>query len=146
MSLVNFAWVIGGVLARSGRPMPADYPWIDANFKEVISFEGEAEDWKEADGLAVPLLSMPIGFTQIYFTGISQTYLNAILGAIKQVRSGAVLVHCQHGEDRTGLIVAAYRVAACGWTKEAAMAEALRFGYHGYLNFGLNKTWRTFLV
>ena len=146
MSLVNFAWVVDGVLARSGRPTPADYPWVDANFKEVISFEGEAEDWKEADGLAVPLLSMPISAWQIYVSGISQTYLNEILGAIEQAAPKPILVHCQHGEDRTGLIVAAYRVRKYGWTKEAAMAEALRFGYRGYLNFGLNKTWRTFLV
>jgi len=143
MSLVNFAWVIGGVLARSGRPQPTDYPWVIANFAQMISLEGTAEDWKEADGIAIPLISMPISFAQIYFTGISQTYLNAILGAIQQPPK-PVLIHCEHGEDRTGLIVMAYRVAFCRWSKDEAMAEALRFGYHRLLNFGLKKTWKAF--
>jgi protein tyrosine phosphatase (PTP) superfamily phosphohydrolase (DUF442 family) len=32
-----------------------------------------------------------------------------------------VLVHCQHGSDRTGTMVALYRIAVQGWTKEAAI-------------------------
>jgi protein tyrosine/serine phosphatase len=53
-----------------------------------------------------------------------------------------VLLHCEHGEDRTGLAVAAYRVVVSGWTKDEAMDEALKFGYRNWLNYGLNKTWR----
>jgi len=43
-----------------------------------------------------------------------------------------VLVHCQHGADRTGLMCAVYRVAVCGWSKEEAMEEMTKggFGYH----------------
>ena len=43
-----------------------------------------------------------------------------------------VLVHCQHGADRTGSMVALYRIAVQGWTKEAAIREMTRggFGYH----------------
>lgn len=43
-----------------------------------------------------------------------------------------VLVHCQHGADRTGLLVAVYRMAYEGWTREQARAEMTDggFGYH----------------
>ena len=43
-----------------------------------------------------------------------------------------VLVHCQHGADRTGSMVALYRIAVQGWTKEAAIREMTQggFGYH----------------
>lgn len=43
-----------------------------------------------------------------------------------------VLVHCQHGADRTGTMVAIYRVAVQGWTKQAALEEMTDggFGYH----------------
>ena len=34
-----------------------------------------------------------------------------------------VLVHCQHGSDRTGTMCAIYRVAVQGWSKEEAIAE-----------------------
>jgi len=43
-----------------------------------------------------------------------------------------VLVHCQHGSDRTGTICAIYRVAVQGWSKEEAIREMTQggFGFH----------------
>ena len=43
-----------------------------------------------------------------------------------------VLVHCQHGSDRTGTMCAIYRVAVQGWSKEEAIAEMTEggFGFH----------------
>jgi protein tyrosine/serine phosphatase len=43
-----------------------------------------------------------------------------------------VFVHCQHGADRTGTMVALYRIVIQGWTKEAAIREMTQggFGYH----------------
>ena len=43
-----------------------------------------------------------------------------------------VLVHCQHGADRTGTMCALYRVAVQGWSKEDALREMTGggFGYH----------------
>ena len=42
-----------------------------------------------------------------------------------------VLVHCWHGSDRTGSLVAAYRIVFQDWTREAALDE-LRHGGFGY--------------
>jgi protein tyrosine/serine phosphatase len=43
-----------------------------------------------------------------------------------------VLVHCQHGSDRTGTMVAIYRIAFEGWTKAEAVDEMVNggFGFH----------------
>jgi protein tyrosine/serine phosphatase len=41
-----------------------------------------------------------------------------------------ILVHCQHGADRTGVILALYRVVVQGWTKEDALREMNDGGYH----------------
>lgn len=43
-----------------------------------------------------------------------------------------VLVHCWHGSDRTGTIVAAYRLVFQGWTKKDAVDEMVNgdFGFH----------------
>ncbi len=40
-----------------------------------------------------------------------------------------VLVHCQHGSDRTGMMCAVYRVVVEGWTKENAIKEMKEGGY-----------------
>lgn len=47
-----------------------------------------------------------------------------------------VLVHCQHGADRTGTMCAVYRIAVQGWTKEEALKEMTEegFGFHGIWN------------
>jgi protein tyrosine/serine phosphatase len=44
-----------------------------------------------------------------------------------------VLVHCQHGADRTGAMCAIYRAAVQGWSKEEALKEMTEgeFGFHG---------------
>jgi hypothetical protein len=43
-----------------------------------------------------------------------------------------VLVHCQHGADRTGALCALYRIAVEGWAKEEALKEMIDggFGFH----------------
>jgi len=40
-----------------------------------------------------------------------------------------VIVHCQHGSDRTGTMCAIYRIAVQGWTKEQAIREMKEGGY-----------------
>lgn len=40
-----------------------------------------------------------------------------------------LLIHCQHGADRTGALCAIYRVVVQGWTKDAALREMTGGGY-----------------
>ena len=41
-----------------------------------------------------------------------------------------VLVHCQHGADRTGTMCALYRIVIQNWTKEDAIKEMTDGGYN----------------
>jgi protein tyrosine/serine phosphatase len=41
-----------------------------------------------------------------------------------------VFVHCQKGADRTGCVVAVYRVVEQGWSMEDAVKEMHQFGFH----------------
>ena len=47
-------------------------------------------------------------------------------------RNGAVLVHCYHGADRTGLISAMYRVVYQNWELSEAKREMMQgpYGFH----------------
>jgi tyrosine-protein phosphatase SIW14 len=42
-----------------------------------------------------------------------------------------IFVHCRLGDDRTGMMIAAYRMAAEGWTADEAMHEMQAFGFSG---------------
>ena len=50
-----------------------------------------------------------------------------------------VLVHCQHGSDRTGTMVAIYRITLEGWTKAQATDEMINGG------FGFHPMWQNLL-
>jgi protein tyrosine phosphatase (PTP) superfamily phosphohydrolase (DUF442 family) len=53
------------------------------------------------------------------------------LKIVTNKKNQPVLVHCQHGADRTGTMCALYRVAIEGWTKDEAIEEMTKGGY-GY--------------
>lgn len=50
-----------------------------------------------------------------------------------------LLVHCQHGSDRTGTMVAIYRIAYEGWSKSQATEEMINGGY------GFHPMWQNLL-
>ncbi|HQS59454.1 MAG TPA: protein-tyrosine phosphatase family protein [Gallionellaceae bacterium] len=50
-----------------------------------------------------------------------------------------VLVHCLHGSDRTGTMVAIYRIAYQGWSKKQATDEMVNGG------FGFHPIWQNLL-
>jgi tyrosine-protein phosphatase SIW14 len=55
--------------------------------------------------------------------------IKAVLEILKDSSQGPVFIHCEKGSDRTGLVVALFRVLQQGWTAEQAMAEWEKFGH-----------------
>ena len=55
-----------------------------------------------------------------------------ILSLLNDSQNWPVFVHCQHGRDRTGTVVACYRIAHDNWTSQRALKEAV---YHGLSRF-----------
>lgn len=57
-----------------------------------------------------------------------------VIKALEALKSAPkpILIHCKHGSDRTGLIVALYRITEENWPKEKAIFEMKRggFGFH----------------
>lgn len=61
--------------------------------------------------------------------------VNAILAIVGDAGNYPLFIHCEHGQDRTGLIVGLYRVFQEGWTPAAAYAEMKAIGFHPELVF-----------
>jgi protein tyrosine/serine phosphatase len=50
------------------------------------------------------------------------------LAVLQDAASGPVFVHCLRGADRTGTVIACYRIAHDQWPNQKALDEALTFG------------------
>jgi tyrosine-protein phosphatase SIW14 len=60
-----------------------------------------------------------------------ETYAK-FLKAIEENSGKKVFVHCRLGDDRTGMAVAAYRMADEGWSADEAMKEMKAFGFTSF--------------
>jgi protein tyrosine/serine phosphatase len=79
-----------------------------------------------ADGIT--LINHPLLTWCISHKDIAQV-LQRIRKALQQ---GALLIHCYHGTDRTGIMVAMYRIIYHSWSIATAKKEMLQgpYGYH----------------
>lgn len=92
----------------------------------VINLRANHDDAAEAAGTALKLVHVPIDTWNL-----SDADVVAVMKAV-EAAPGPVLIHCQHGADRTGTMIVMYRILYQGWSKEEALAEMTgeRFGYH----------------
>lgn len=129
---------------RGGRPQgPADYAWLLEHCKSILNLEGGDVAMQEYAAIralpgvpALLLFSLPIWPGEVYVDSPPIALVDYALEWLRALPA-PVYVHCQHGQDRTGLIIIAYRMSK-GWTYDAAYGEALRIGYRHEINFGLN--------
>jgi len=140
----NLAEVDNG-LWRSGQPTTLE-AWTylhSIGVKHVVklNFESEGSDaLAEKVGIDVTTLSIePNGDVVTIFDPPNE---GRVVVAISLLGPGW-LVHCSHGQDRTGYVVGRYRVERDGWTKGDAYHEMLDHHFHPELP-GLHEAWEDF--
>lgn len=62
----------------------------------------------------------------------SDTSVFKVLGLLEDSSVGPVFVHCHRGADRTGAVIACYRVEHDHWKNDKALSEARSFGMSWY--------------
>lgn len=115
-------------LYRSEQPIKDDVATIHHhNIKTIINLRQEQDDSSDLFGNAITLISEPLITWRVRPSDIAR-----VLYAIeKHQKTGAVLVHCRHGADRTGVVMAMYRVIYQGVSIDDARAE-MKHGDYGY--------------
>ena len=102
----------------------------DQGFKTIIDLENDAKaiatEKKEAKSDGVTFLNFEMSAEQTP----DESEVQQILAALTDSSNFPVFVHCKLGEDRTGLIMALYRVEEQDWTPQAAYDEWVKDGFH----------------
>jgi hypothetical protein len=75
--------------------------------------------------------------------GIGQLWQASLDADVSHMHLAGTFVHCSHGQDRTGIVVALYRVKVQGWSKADAEKEMLAHGFHKELR-GLWEFWENY--
>ena len=137
-------------LYRGGRPRPSAYPkLIDLGIRTIINFEEPefsekekatveelnqalAPDWK------MDFVSFPISPAEIDETGVSHERLRELFGEIRDAKK-PIFVHCYHGKNRTGAVVALYRMLLDQMSQKEAYEEAYHYRFSRN-DHGLSKT------
>lgn len=112
---------------RSEQPSKKGFIELElAGIETIISFRRLRNDSTKARGTDLELIHLPLQTKKIKESDIIMA-LKAIIEAPKPL-----LIHCWHGSDRTGVVVAAYRMVFENWSKEKAIAEFRQkeYGYH----------------
>src|SRR5688572_4717405 len=119
-------------LYRSGQPRRGGLSRLhQLSINTIINLRG-ANELTRAEAAEAQALGLNYFNVELPRWGRPQDARVArILAIIAAPENGRVLVHCKDGVDRTGMIVAIYRMTHEGWTSTAALAEAERSGMRG---------------
>lgn len=95
--------------------------------KTVLSFRKRNKDEPLHNTPGVTFKRYPL-----YTWDIEEEDILEVLRILNNPANQPILVHCTHGADRTGLMMASYRMIIQGWSKEAAIAEMKQgeYEYH----------------
>lgn len=126
--LPNFQKV-NEALFRGGQPRPGGYEVLSQmGIKTVVNLRDDDSRAKEEE-FEVKQAGLKYFNIPLKRLGAPKDEkIEALLSIITNPENQPVFVHCAHGADRTGAIIAVYRMSHDGWTSEQAKAEAKRFG------------------
>ncbi len=94
--------------------------------REILNLRDYHDDKDEAAGAGLILHQVDLSAHNLNDQDLAR--------ALRSIRDakGPILIHCQHGADRTGAVCALYRVVYDDWTMDAALEELAKgdYGFH----------------
>ena len=115
-------------LYRGGQPKPAGFEGLakmGINIVVDVRLSGRDKERKEVEMRGMQFVEIPW-----HCLLPKDEPFARFLTLLRENPDKKVFVHCRYGDDRTGMMIAAYRMAFEGWTPEEARKEMEKFGFH----------------
>lgn len=124
--------VVSANLVRGSQPPVQAFALLkSAGIKTIINLRNEeilvAQEAGAARRAGLNYVNIPMTLFETPTKQQFQKFLSVV------DKDGPVFVHCQKGEDRTGTMVAVYRLARENWDANRAYQEMTAIGFKTYL-------------
>jgi tyrosine-protein phosphatase SIW14 len=122
---------VNGQLFRGAQPKKNGFKRLgDLGIKTIVNLRADDGlsriEEREVRAAGMQYFSVPLNETG----RPTNAQVRRAVAILETPENQPVFVHCRLGVDRTGLIIAVYRIAHDGWTSERARAEARHYGMH----------------
>ena len=130
--LGNAGRVAPGVY-RGEQPGPGGYTTLkQLGIKTVIDLRTSESEKAQVEAAGMRAIAVPIEMTR---KGLKEK-VDQVVALMADPANQPVYVHCRHGQDRTGIVVAAYRMTLDNWSLKDVEAEMQAFGFNDvWVNF-----------
>jgi tyrosine-protein phosphatase SIW14 len=136
--VANFHQVTGRIY-RGAQPDAKGWDSLaKLGVKTIIDLRPEKEHSCKAEKRAVEAAGMH--YVNAPLNGAhapSDRNISKVLGLLDDSAS-PIFVHCRRGADRTGTVIACYRITHDGWNNRRALQEATSFGM-SWFEFGMQR-------
>lgn len=126
---------VTATLYRSAQPTAQGMKNLEAlGVRTVINLRAFHSDRGETAGTALLEEELSVKTWHIEDEDVVR-----VLRTLKNPAGAPYLVHCQHGADRTGTMVAMFRMVVQEWSREKAIDEVVNGGY------GFHPVWKNII-
>jgi protein tyrosine/serine phosphatase len=131
---ISRAGKVSDALYRGAQPTPEGLAELKKlGITTIVDLRGNrgpvASERRQVESLGMHFIDIPIAG----WSAPTNAQVAEFLKLFKADPTQKIFVHCYYGEDRSGVMVAAYRIAQQNWTVDQAFAEMLAFGFHNHL-------------
>jgi len=125
---------VDGVLFRGAQPHHDGYQQLKNLGVNIVvdlhnTGSGQSDERREVETLGMRYVSMPA--SNIY--GPTSDQVAQFLKLVRDNPDKKIFVHCNLGADRTGVMVATYRMVQQQWSPDQAYNEMREFHFHRFL-------------
>ena len=132
--LSNVGRVAPGIY-RGAQPTPEGYVTLKKmGIRTVINLRVHHSEKEAVEAAGMRSVEIPMSV----FGGVQPETVRKIVAIMADPENQPVYIHCKRGQDRTGVVVAVYRMEVDGWSRSEAEAEMQAFGFND-LWFNLKK-------